>query len=177
MKLITTLMAGMVALLFSGDVGSTTQDSKPAPPAAKADVESTDAIVKALYDVISGPAGQAREWNRFRSLFAPQAKLVAVGKRRSLVMTPDDYVEKSGPVLLAKGFFEREIAKRTDAFGDIAQVFSTYESREKAEDEKPLARGINSIQLIHEAGRWWVVSITWCEENPSRPLPKEYLPK
>jgi hypothetical protein len=186
MKLITMALAGMVALLFvprsdPQDAKPAAQDAKPAPAAAKADVESVDATVKALYDVISGPAGQARDWDRFRSLFAPKARLVAmVGKgpkARSVTMTPEEYVEKSGPYLQQNGFFEREIAKRQDAFGDIAHVFSTYESRKTAADEKPFARGINSIQLAREKDRWWVVSVFWCEEAPDRPLPKEYLPK
>lgn len=181
MKPITLAVAGMVALLFSGDRPAT-QDAKPpapapAPAAAKADVDSIDAIVKSLYDVISGPAGQARDWNRFRSLFAPKAKLTMVGLKKSRAMTPDEYVESAGPNLVANGFFEKEIARRTDEFGDIAQSFSTYESRKKADDAKPFARGINSIQLMKSEGRWWVVSIAWCEENDSRPIPKEYLPK
>lgn len=177
MKLIT-LLAGMVALLFSGEAAPI-QDSKPAPApaAAKQDVESVDAIIKALYDVISGPAGKARDWNRFRSLFAPKAQLVAVTTKRSLVMTPEEYMTSSGPYLEKNGFFEREIARKLDAFGDIAHAFSTYESRHLAEDPKPFARGINSIQLMKSKDRWWVVSVFWCEENENRPLPAEYLPK
>jgi hypothetical protein len=182
MKLFTVL-AGMAALLLSGDA-TRIQDSKPAPvpAAAKADVESIDAILKALYGVISGPAGQDRDWNRFRSLFAPKAQMVAVISRKngttmSRFMTPEEYVQNSGPYLKANGFFEQEIARKTDAFGDIAQVFSTYESRKAATDEKPFARGINSIQLMKDKERWFVVSIFWCEETEARPIPAEYLPK
>jgi hypothetical protein len=180
MKL-TTLLVGMVALLFSGEP-ALIQDSKPAPVAAKADVESIDAIVKALYDVISGPAGQERDWNRFRSLFAAKAQLIYVAAKRDgsskpLVMSPEQYVQSSGPNLKLNGFFEREIARKTDEYGDIAQVFSTYESRKTAADEKPFARGINSIQLMKDRGRWSVVTIFWCEENESRPIPAAYLPK
>jgi hypothetical protein len=176
MKLIT-LLAGMVALLSLGET-SPIQDSKAAPPtAAKGDVESVDSIVKALYDVISGPAGKARDWARFRSLFAPKAQLVAVTTKRSVVMTPDDYATQAGPNLETNGFFEREIARKLDAYGDIAHAFSTYESRHAADDPKPFARGINSIQLLKSKDRWWVVSVFWCEENDTRPLPAEYLPR
>ena len=45
------------------------------------------------------------------------------------------------------GFFEHEISRTVETFGSISQVFSTYESRRRADDEKPFARGINSIQL------------------------------
>jgi hypothetical protein len=177
MKPITLALVGMVAWSFSGDAPRT-QDSKPAAPqAAKADVESVDALVKALYDSISGGAGQARNWDRVRSLFGPKARLIMVTPKRSLVMTPEEYVERAGPNMEKNGFFERQIHARTEEFGDVAHVFSTYESRHLAEDEKPFARGVNSIQLIREKDRWWVTSIAWCEENPTRPIPKEYLPK
>jgi hypothetical protein len=182
MKLIT-LLAGMVALLVSGEAARI-QDSKPAPApvAAKADVESLDAIVKALYDVISGSAGQERDWNRFHSLFMPKAQLIAAfpkrdGTTKPLVMTPEEYVQRAGPNLTKNGFFEREIARKTESWGAIAQVFSTYESRHAAADEQPFARGINSIQLMKDKDRWYVVSVFWCEENETRPIPAEYLPK
>lgn len=183
MKSITLALAGMVAFAFQPGTPRM-QDSKPAPApvAAKADVESVDAILKAVYDVISGPAGQPRNWDRFRSLFAPKARLIAVlpmksGGTRPIVMSPDEYVERVGPHLLAEGFFEREIARHADEYADIVQVFSTYESRHAAADEKPFARGINSVQLMKDKDRWWVVSVFWCEETAARPIPKEYLPK
>jgi len=178
-----TLLAGMVALLVSGDRASI-QDSKPAsaPAAAPKDVATQDAILGALYDVISGPAGQERDWNRFRSLFIPKAQLIAVipgprGGVQPIVMTPDDYVQRAGPKLRESGFFEREIARQTHAYADIAQVFSTYESRHAAADEKPFARGINSIQLMKGISRWWVVSVYWEQEKEENPIPAAYLPK
>ena len=45
-------------------------------PADPRDVESIDAIIAAAYDVISGPAGQKRDWNRERSLFYPGARIM-----------------------------------------------------------------------------------------------------
>jgi hypothetical protein len=178
-----TLFAGLVALLVSGDRASI-QDSKPAsaPVASPKDVATEDAILGALYDVISGPAGQDRDWNRFRSLFMPKAQLIAVaplpgGGVRPIVMTPDDYAQRAGPKLRESGFFEREIARQTHAYADIAQVFSTYESRHAAADEKPFARGINSIQLMKDKTRWWVVSVYWEQETDANPIPEAFLPK
>jgi hypothetical protein len=183
MKNFTVLLAGMVALLVSGEPAPQ-QDSKPAPPppAARADVESIDAIVRALYDVISGPAGQDRNWNRLRSLFIPKAQLIMAvpqpdGGTRPFILTPEDYIARAGPRMRETGFFEREIARHADAYGEIAQVFSTYESRHAATDEKPFARGINSMQLMKDKDRWWVVSVFWCQETPAQPIPAEYLPK
>ncbi len=150
-------------------------------PAAKpADVASPDAILAATYDVISGPAGK-RDWDRFRSLFAPGARLMAVQKRKDgnlevRVFTPDDYVNLGGPYFEKNGFFEREASRHADRYGHIMQVFSTYESRHDGKDAAPFARGINSFQLFFDGTRWWVVTIYWEEETPDTPLPKEFLP-
>ena len=150
------------------------------PAADPKDVATMDAIVAALYDVISGPAGQKRNWDRFRSLFVPGARLIPTGRRPtgeavSRVRTPEDYVQGSGPVLERDGFFEKEVSRRVEKFGNIAHIFSTYEARRKAEDEKPFMRGINSIQLMNDGKRWWIVTVFWQAEDATNPLPAEYL--
>jgi hypothetical protein len=156
-----------------------TQDAKP-PAAKPEDVKSMDAIVASLYDVISGPAGQKRDWDRFRSLFVPGARLIpavaANGGAGARVLDPDGYAQRAGTAL-ERGFFEHEIARKVEAFGNIAHVFSTYESRHAASDPTPFARGINSIQLLKDGSRWWVVTVYWDSERPDNPLPAEYLPK
>jgi hypothetical protein len=146
------------------------------------DVGSQDAIIAALYDVISGPAGQKRNWDRFRSLFTPGARLIPTGvgpdaKARIRVMTPNDYATASGPRLEQSGFFEREISRTGETFGNITHAFSTYESRRSAADEKPFARGINSIQLFNDGTRWWIVTVYWDSERPQNPLPAKFLEK
>lgn len=146
------------------------------------DVGSEDAILAALYDVISGPAGKARDWNRFRSLFVPGARLIPTGmgpdgKARIRTMSPDEYATATGARLEQAGFFEREISRTEENFGNITQAFSTYESRHAAADEKPFARGINSIQLFHDGTRWWVVTIFWDSERKGSEIPGKFLPK
>src|SRR5262245_52222834 len=171
-----------LAMTTSAQTPSPTPAASPtatAPAANPADVATMDAIVAALYNVISGPAG-ARDWNRFRSLFAPGARLIANGVRPdgevvSRVMSPDDYAGRNGPFFEKNGFFEREISRRTERFGMIAHVFSTYESRHAADDTKPFARGINSIQLLNDGKRWWIVTVFWQGEDEKTPLPAEYL--
>lgn len=149
-------------------------------PAAKAeDVGSIDAIIAALYAVISGPAGQARDWDRMRSLFIPGGRLMPTGVRAdgsvvTRIMEVNDYIATSGPMLERVGFNEREIARRVERFGHIAHVFSTYEGR--METEPTVIRGINSIQLLNDGTRWWVVSVYWEAERPDNPLPEQYLP-
>ena len=159
----------------------------PAPTAAQpaanpADVGSLDAILGALYDVISGPAGQARNWDRMRSLVIPGARLIPStpapdGKVVPRVLDVEGYIGRAGPTLEKNGFFEQEISRKTDTFGSVTQVFSTYESRRKKEDATPFARGINSIQLVNDGARWWVVTIFWDQERPNNPIPAKYLTK
>lgn len=156
-------------------------DSAPRPAAKPADVESVDAILKTLYDVISGPAGQKRDWDRFRSLLVPNARLMPARVRPNggadvAMLSADDYVRLAGAGLEKSGFFEREISRKTEAYGNVLHAFSTYESRRTANDEKPFARGINSIQLLKDGNRWWVVSIFWDSERPGNEIPTKYLP-
>ena len=105
-----------------------------------ADVSSIDAIMKAVYDVISGDAGQKRDWDRFRSLFHKDARLIPSSKNAQTgvvgarAFTPEEYIERSSPFMEKEGFFEKEMARRVDSYGNIAQVFSTYQSFHKADD-------------------------------------------
>ncbi|TWI03534.1 hypothetical protein IP90_01345 [Luteimonas cucumeris] len=149
------------------------------PSAAPKDVESIDAIIAALYDVISGPAGQARDWNRMRSLFIPGARMMPAGVRAGgevgmRLLEVNDYIAMSGELLVKKGFSEHELARRTEQFGHIAHVFSTYEGRMAT--EPTVLRGINSIQLLNDGKRWWVVSVFWEAEHGDLKLPQHYLP-
>lgn len=145
------------------------------------DVASLDSIMKAVYEVISGDAGKKRDWDRFRSLFHPDAKLIPTGKNAQTgvtaarFLTPNDYVTRSGPVLERDGFHERELARHVDIYGNIAQVFSTYHAFRKADDKTPFLRGINSFQLMNDGKRWWVISIYWQAETPDNKIPEKYL--
>jgi hypothetical protein len=148
-----------------------------------ADVESIDAIIKATYDVISGPAGKKRDWERERSLFVPGARLIPTatvpGKTdvelAPLVLDVEGYIERVKPLFEKEGFYEGEIARRVEQFGQIAHVWSTYESRHDPSEPDPFMRGINSIQLFNDGKRWWILSIYWQHESKQHPLPKEYL--
>jgi hypothetical protein len=160
-----------------------TATTPAASPAARpADVATVDGIVAALYDVISGTAGQPRDWDRMRSLFAPEGRLMAVGARPEGVyalraMTVEDYIARNSKAFATMGFFEREAARSTETFGQIVHVFSTYESRHARGDAEPFQRGINSIQLYHDGKRWWIVNLLWRAEDASLRLPERYLPR
>jgi hypothetical protein len=158
-------------------------------PAAKnaGDVDSVDHLVAALYNVISGPAGQQRDWDRFRSLFLPDGRLGAIradapaasdqpARKSDIVFrTPEMYVERDDPYFKTHGFFERSIANRVEEFGNLVHVWSTYESRHAVDDAKPFTRGVNSIQIVHAQGRYWLASVLWDDERPGLRLPEKYL--
>ena len=153
----------------------------PQPSAAAAnpqDVESIDAIVKAIYECISGPAGQKRDWQRFRSLYWPGARLIPTGRRLTgevgtHVLSVDEYVARTEPYFEKNGFYESEVARQVNQYGHIAQVFSTYASR-KAPGEEPFARGINGIDLVNDGQRWWVLTVFWENESAENPIPERY---
>ena len=151
-------------------------------PTNPRDVESIDAIIDAAYDVISGPAGKRRDWDRERSLFYPGARLVptaSVSGRNDVALEPqvldvEGYIARAEP-LLQNGFYEKEVARRTEQFGRIAHVWSSYESRHDLSDPAPFMRGINSFQLFNDGRRWWILSIYWQHETAEDAIPKKYL--
>ena len=187
-----TSLALVAACVVSATVSAQTSNGTPsvtaslgstvaqtAPGARASDVKSLDAIMSALYDVISGPAGQKRDWDRMRALFATGARLMpSVYAPDSVpflrVWDVEQYIATAGPRLEGAGFFEKEVARRTEAFGGVVHAFSTYESRRAANDPKPFVRGINSIQLFNDGTRWWIVSILWESEKPKTPIPAKY---
>jgi hypothetical protein len=147
------------------------------------DVRSMDAIIAALYDVISGDAGVKRDWNRFRSLFYPGARMIPTGRNAKTgqigarIASPEEYIKANEAFLEGEGFHEQEMFRHVDSFGNMAQVFSVYQARKKLSDAKPFLRGINSIQLLNDGKRWWVMTIAWAPESADNPIPAQYLKK
>jgi hypothetical protein len=196
-------LLGMTAGLLLGHARAQEPPKPKLPEPAKApakvitpraaDVSSVDNILAALYDVISGPAGKARDWDRMRSLFIPDARMMPTspvrpaGTKPGTPLTGDEgyathvidvegYIERASPFFATEGFYEKEVARRSETYGHIVHVWSTYESRHKPDDATPFARGINSFQLMFDGKRWWVVGILWEGETPKTPLPAQYLP-
>ncbi|HTA24463.1 MAG TPA: hypothetical protein VK763_13095 [Terriglobales bacterium] len=156
--------------------GAAVKDLAAQVPAARPeDVKSREALLAAIYDVISGPAGE-RDWNRFRSLFVPQARFTAVGRKPDgsvsvTLLGVDEFIGMAGAVFKSQGFYENAMVNRVQTFGNVSQVFSSYESRNE-KGGKPFERGINSIQMFDDGKRWWVLSILWDTERQGNPLPK-----
>jgi hypothetical protein len=182
-------MKKLYFLLFAGiltfNIQAQKKSKKESEEAIEFQVDSTsvltlDSTIKTLYAVISGEKGEERNWKQFKYLFKPDAKLIPSGKDKTgtyrvRYMSPDDYIKGSGKWLVENGFFEKELSRKVDTFGNITQVFSSYESFYSESDEKPFMRGINSIQLLNDGKRWWVVNIYWSQETEDNPIPKKHL--
>ena len=145
-------------------------------------VATLDKTIETLYAVISGDKGVERDWDLFKYLFYKDAKLIPTGKTEdgtpeARFMTPEDYIDSSGKWLLENGFHEVEFHRQTQTYGTITQVFSTYKSFRKKDDTEPFMRGINSIQLLNDGERWWIINIFWMQESEDNPIPEAFLPK
>jgi hypothetical protein len=150
----------------------------PKTEANPADVATIDGIIKAFYAVISGKPGEARQWARDKTLYTPDVRFVAMsapdGKPRAGIMNHNQYVNSSNDYLVKEGFVEREIGRVIRQFGNMAHVFSAYEW-ETTGEKKGKGRGVNSIELYNDGARWWISAVTWEEERPDNPIPKEFL--
>ena len=139
-----------------------------------------DSTIKTFYDVISGEKESKRNWKQFKFLFTDDAKLITTGKNQDgdfkvRYLSPQDYIKNSDAWLTSNGFIEREIKRKIDLFGNMGHVFSSYESFHSKEDDKPFMRGINSIQLLNDGERWWIVNVYWNNETDANQIPGEYL--
>jgi len=132
-------------------------------PASSSDLTTLDGILRAMYEVISGPKGEARDWQRFRSLYLPASRLMPViggTEPRVRVLTPEEYIRRVEPIFADEAFWERETTRQVETFGRVAHVLSHYESlRDPA--GPPFETGTNSVQLFYDDARWWIVSVMW----------------
>lgn len=141
------------------------QDNKTIYPLQK-DIETIDGIINAFYDIVSGPAGQPRQWERDNSLHIPKALISYTGKDRvgkSYIksMNLDEFHSDTEPY--EYGFWETEIGREVKQFGNIAHVWSAYETKR---GDGTNSRGINTIQLYNDGNRWWITSWMFDSESP-----------
>ena len=135
-------------------------------------VDRTDvgAVVDEMYAMISGPAGP-RDWSRQKLVFHPDSRQIRTsiddrGTPAMKIMSRDAYAADTGPFFEANDFYEIEIARRIDVFGNVAHVWSAYEARRSPDDVAPERRGINSIQLFRDGdGNWSIMSMIWDNER------------
>ena len=165
----------ITALLLAAALLTACASAPPAPP-PDSDEFRIEATVLAVYNVLSGPAGR-RDWDRFEGLFAPGAQLIVANDAGTTVMTTKQFIERATPNVATKGFFERPVANRLLVYGNIAHVWSTYETREASNQEKPTARGVNSFEMVRVGSEWKVQSILWEKEDAAHPIPPQFLPR
>jgi hypothetical protein len=164
-----------VAQLAFASAGTAQTDQKTYP--IPEDVATLDGIIKAYYDVVSGPAGETADRRRDESLHHPAALVAITGVDADntpviRTMTLGEYHDRSGP--RARGFYEWEIHRVTETFGSVTHVWSTYAASETP-DGPVNARGINSIQLYFDGTRWWITSWIFDSERDDNPIPARYL--
>lgn len=146
---------------------------------AKAQESSIDPIISDLYKSISFDEKKGADYEKFKTLFIDGARLISVKDTTSYTLDPDEYEQimtqqrKDGNIIV---FEEKELHRKTEQYGKILHVFSTYQTHLETPDGTESARGINSIQLMKEDGSWKVASLIWYEEDETYPLPEQYLP-
>ncbi len=144
---------------------------------AAADVSSIDGIINAFYETISGPVGQPRQWARDRTLYVKGIQFYAIDRegQKTVVrrMGHEQYVNSSDESFVKGGFSEREINRVARRYGNLAQVFSTYEWQ--TADKKQAGRGVNSIELLFDGKRWWITAASWEGETKDNKIPTEFL--
>jgi len=184
---VKTTLSAAVLLLAAAVTLAQTSVPRSAPPPTNPDGASVDAILNALYESVSHPDGAEPNWSRMRGIFLPVGMLIPPKRANEDMFTVLDVdqfrerVQKAQAAAKQKGepfgFFEKEVARKLDCFGNVCQAFSTYEARKAQADEKPFVRGINSIQMLNDGQRWWVASVVWDTERPNNPIRAQYEKK
>lgn len=147
------------------------------PKADPADVATPERVVKALNETVSGRAGEARNWNRFRSLMAPNARFViesvsANGAVSRRALGIENLITSNDKYLATQGFFEHRVITHDEVWAHLAVIDTAFEVRH-ASGEAPFARGIKHFELTSDGKRWFVESILWESETMASPLPPE----
>jgi hypothetical protein len=140
-----------------------------------ADLAGIDAAIRGVYQVISGPPGRKRDFDRMRSLFAPGATMKAIGPKGLHGGSVEDYIARDKDILERDGFTERELGRRLEVWGGLATAWSSYDGR--TANGSFHERGINSFELVRIDGKWLIASILWQEETPDNPLPRDLIRK
>lgn len=175
-----------LALLVAAPAGTAAQETPAETSGASSsevDLQSIDGVLTALYGAVQRPPGEGFRWDLLRAIAHPQAVMIPSTEQQGgqlvflgvedFIAWADEFAGAGGPD--DPGFAEEEITRRVERYGDVAQVFSTYQAH-LWDDEEILARGINAITLVWNEGRWWLASIAWDEEVGAGPIPDNYLP-
>lgn len=139
------------------------------------DVKTIDALIKASYEVVSGEKGEKRQWERDNYLHHPKAvySYFDSQKGKQMTVTLEEFHKETDEMTFNTAFYESEVNREVRIFGNIAHVWSTYETRLEKNGEVE-RRGINSIQLVYGNDRWYIISWTFCGESEDSIIPKTF---
>lgn len=145
------------------------------------DVGTLDGLMRAFYEVVNVKADEPRQWDRDRTLYAPWIRFVATssdssGKVKVITWSHQEYVDATEP-LVRSGFKEWEVARRTQVYGNMAHIDSTYAGEAREGGQVDHFRGVNSIEAYFDGKRWWISSVMWMSESPEHPIPRRYFEK
>ena len=140
--------------------------------------EAPGAALDALYEVISGPVGQARDWDRFRALFLDGARMSVIttgadGAEHVVVLTLEEYIDRNGERLAEIGFTETETRRLTHVYGGMATVLSAY-AAVRADTGELMAEGVNSLTILNDDGQWKIASIAWRAADADWPVERAF---
>jgi hypothetical protein len=144
------------------------------------DGETPESVLRAFYESNSGRAGERHDWARFRALFLPGARIVAVvrdktGRATTRVQSVEEYIQAATPNLEKSGFAESELGHREERYGDVVQAWSAYEAKHGMGTATVTLRGVNSFQLARVEGRWGIVNLLWTNDRSAGPVPDDLL--
>ena len=157
-----------VLLLSAGNLSAQKKTGYKLTLADSLEVTSITTIITAVYDLISGPAGE-RNWTKFKFLCLPNASFVSTkqtleGKQEYFQGNIDDYIKLIDPVLKKSDYYENEVERNVQTSDNIANVFSSFESTLFTTTGIVNQRGTNSFQLIYKNERWWIANVLWKNE-------------
>ena len=170
----------LIAILVIWGLDALAQENAADTNGHPEDWASPDTLAAAVYSIVSGPAGEARDWDRYRALFDEGARFTTFGETedgpRIYTFGVEDYIEFYEPSFLERGVYEKEIWSRLDRYHHFAQRWGTCEYRWEQPDGPPAGRCQVAMQFVHHDGRWWISSTTWESETPAHPISSRYLP-
>jgi len=152
--------------------------AQAAPPPD--DLASPEALVRAFYEGNSTEPAASHDWSRWRALFLPSARIVAIlrspaGEERTVDQSVDEFIAAAEPIRQKRAFREREVAHRDLRYGAVLQRWSAYEAQLGAMPDATVIHGVNSLHLVQAGGRWRIAHVLWTNDKAAGPVPPEYL--
>ncbi len=139
------------------------------------DLATVDAVISALYESTRHTSEKPQDWERFRSLFVPNAVLVQAASIGSFEYSIDSFIEEAqyfrdrDPT---EDWYETELARETHQLDDVAHVFSVNVFGPSTEGSQPkrYTHSFNLVKMdeherrgssVHQSTKWQITSWHW----------------